>query len=293
MQDRPVPKGWQLMPDETLANGDMYLKLGGMEISDKLRSGLDKKAELPGQNSEEINENLDYVQFDVSPNQDLEKDEQLQSDDQHTEDSSSVTAGETSSIPALEGFEPVETEDGPSESDDQHKEDSSGVTAGETSSIPVLEGFEPVETEDGPSESDDQNKEDSSGVTSGETSSIPVLEGFEPVETEDGPSESDDQNKEDSSGVISGETSSIPVLEGFEPVETEDGPSQSDDQNTQKPRVSDANEIETTEPESSLQRAKVVKRPCFYTESSEEVDLEDEISSLPVLEGFEPIEGDE
>ena len=47
------------------------------------------------------------------------------------------------------------------------------------------------------------------------------------------------------------------------------------------------------DPNSSLQRAKVAKRPTFIPDSSEEVDLEDEISSVPVLEGFEPIKGDE
>ena len=61
------------------------------------------------------------------------------------------------------------------------------------------------------------------------------------------------------------------MLEGFEPIETEDEQLQSDDQN------------------SSLQRAKVAKRPTFIPDSTEEVDLEDEISSIPVLEGFEPI----
>ncbi|MGB1546415.1 MAG: hypothetical protein ACPHDJ_07650, partial [Candidatus Puniceispirillaceae bacterium] len=69
--------------------------------------------------------------------------------------------------------------------------------------------------------------------------------------------------------------SSIPVVEGFEPIETEDQQLQSDDQN------------------SSLQRAKVEKRPTFIPDSTEEVDLEDEVSSIPALEGFEPIEGDE
>ena len=34
-----------------------------------------------------------------------------QSDDQNTESLSEVTADETSSIPVLEGFEPIETED--------------------------------------------------------------------------------------------------------------------------------------------------------------------------------------
>ena len=42
-----------------------------------------------------------------------------------------------------------------------------------------------------------------------------------------------------------------------------------------------------------MQHAKVAKRPAFIPDSSEEVDLENDISSLPVLEGFEPIEGDE
>ena len=94
-------------------------------------------------------------------------------------------------------------------------------------------------------------------------------------ETEDEQSQSDDQNTESLSEVTADETSSIPVLEGFEPIETEDEQLQSDDQN------------------SSLQRAKVAKRPTFIPDSTEEVDLEDEISSIPVLEGFEPIEGDE
>ena len=65
------------------------------------------------------------------------------------------------------------------------------------------------------------------------------------------------------------------MLEGFEPIETGDKQLQSDDQN------------------SSLQRAKVAKRSTFIPASTEEVDLEDEISSTPVLEGFEPIKGDE
>ena len=70
------------------------------------------------------------------------------------------------------------------------------------------------------------------------------------------------------------EISTVPVLEGFEPIETESEQLQSNDQNP------------------SLQRAKVAKRPTFIPDSTEEVDLEDEISSIPVLEGFEPIEGD-
>ncbi|MGB2463818.1 MAG: hypothetical protein ACPICC_02800, partial [Candidatus Puniceispirillaceae bacterium] len=136
-------------------------------------------------------------------------------------------------------------------------------------------GFEPIETEDEQLQSDDQNTESLSEVTADETSSIPVLEGFEPIETEDEQLQSDDQNTESLSEVTADETSSIPVLEGFEPIETEDEQLQSDDQN------------------SSLQRAKVEKRPTFIPDSTEEVDLEDEISSIPVLEGFEPIKGDE
>ena len=102
-----------------------------------------------------------------------------------------------------------------------------------------------------------------------------MLEGFEPIETEDEQLQSDDQNTESLSEVTADETSSIPVLEGFEPIETEAEQVKSDDQN------------------SSLQRAKVEKRPTFIPDSTEEVDLEDEISSIPVLDGFEPIKGDE
>ncbi len=201
VQDKPMPTGWQFLSDEMLANGDMRLKLGGMEIADKIRPDLNEKVETLRQNSEEIYENLNFDQFDVSPEQSLEENEQLQSDDQDTEGLSEVTADETSSIPILEGFEPTETTDEQLQSDDQDTEGLSEVTADETSSIPVLEGFEPIETEDEQLVSDDQN--------------------------------------------------------------------------------------------SSLQRAKVEKRPTFIPDSTEEVDLEDEISSIPVLEGFEPIKGDE
>ena len=275
VQDKPMPTGWQFLSDEMLANGDMRLKLGGMEISDKVHPDLNEKVEALGQNSEEIYENLKLDQFEVSPEQSLEENEQLRSDDQNTESLSEVTADETSSVPVLEGFEPIETEDEQLQSDDQNTESLSEVTADETSSIPVLEGFEPIETEDEQLQSDDQNTESLSEVTADETSSIPVLEGFEPIETEDEQLQSDDQNTESLSEVTADETSSIPVLEGFEPIETEDEQLQSDDQN------------------SSLQRAKVAKRPTFIPDSTEEVDLEDEISSIPVLEGFEPIKGDE
>ena len=142
--------------------------------------------ETPGQNSEEMDENLDYGESDAKPRSKFgEVDEQLQSDDQNAEDSSEVTADETSSIPVWKDFEPIETEDEPLQSDEQNAERLSEVTADETSSIPVLEGFEPIETRDEPLQSDDQNAEDFSEVTADETSSIPVLEGFEPIETED------------------------------------------------------------------------------------------------------------
>ena len=68
-----------------LANGDMHLKIGGIEISDKIHPVLDKKVETLGQNSEKIDENLDYSQFDASLGQNLEVDEPLQSDDQNAE----------------------------------------------------------------------------------------------------------------------------------------------------------------------------------------------------------------
>ena len=100
------------------------------------------------------------------------------------------------------GFEPIETEDEPSQSDDQNTGSLSEVTADEISSIPVLEGFEPIETEDEPSQSDDQNAENLSEVTADETSSIPVLEGFEPIETKDEPLQSDDQNAEASQRLL-------------------------------------------------------------------------------------------
>ena len=68
-----LPTGWQFATDEMLANGDMHLKIGGIEISDKIHPDLDKKVETPGQNLEKINENLDYVQFDVSLGQNSER----------------------------------------------------------------------------------------------------------------------------------------------------------------------------------------------------------------------------
>ena len=52
-------------------------------------------------------------------------------------------------------------------------------------------------------------------------------------------------------------------------------------------------QLQSDDQNSSLQSAKVAKRPTFIPDSSEEVDLEDGISSIPVLEGFEPIKGDE
>ena len=219
MQDRPLPTGWQFSPDNMLANGDMHLKIGGIEISDKIHPDSDKKAETLGQNSEKINENLDYGSFNVSPEQNLDVDDQAQSDN--------------------------------------------------------------------------QNAEDLSGVTADETPSIPVLEGFEPIETGDESLQSNNQNAEDLSGVAADETSSIPVLEGFEPIGAGDESLQSDNHHEEADPVSDANEEETADSNSSLQRAKVAKRPAFVPDASEEVELENDISSLPVLEGFEPIEGDE
>ena len=182
MQDSPVPTGWQFAPDKMLDNGDMHLKIGGIEISDKIRPDLDEKVETIGQNLEKIDENIEHGQFDGSPDQNLEVDEQLQSDDQNAEDPSEATADETSSIPVLEGFEPIETGDEQLQSDDHYK----------------------------------------------------------------------------ASDPVSG-------------ADTE----------------------EATDSNSSLQRAKVAKRPAFLPDSSEEVDLENDISSLPVLEGFEPTEGDD
>ena len=113
------------------------------------------------------------------------------------------------------------------------------ITADETSSIPVLEGFEPVKTEDESSHSDDQNAEGLPDTAADEKSSIPVLEGFEPVETEDESLHSDDHDAEGLSDVTADETSSIPVLEGFEPVETEDESLQSDDHDGESSPVSD------------------------------------------------------
>ena len=139
----------------------------------------------------------------------------------------------------------------------------------------------------------DQDAEGLSEVTTDETSSIPVLEGFEPIKTEDEHYSLIEQDADDLPEVTADETSSIPVLEGFEPIETEDEPLQSDDHDGESVPVSDVNEEETKDTNSSLQRAKVAKRPAFIPDSSEEVDLEDDISSIPVLEGFEPIEGDE
>ena len=256
IKDSPVPTGWHFVRDETLANGDIHLKLGGIEISDKLNSGLYKKAEILGQNKEAIAENLDYGNFNVSSGQNLEEDEQLKSDNQNTNDLTDVAAEGTESIPVLEGFEPAEAEDEASQSSEQDAGDLANVTAEGTESIPVLEGFEPVEAEDEASQSSEQDAEDLANVTA---------EG----------------------------TESIPVLAGFEPVEAENEASQSSEQDAERSEDSYVNEIETTDPDSSLQRAKVAKRPTFIPDSSKEVDLEDEMSSLPVLEGFEPIEGDE
>ena len=120
------------------------------------------------------------------------------------------------------------------------------------------------------------------------------MEGFEPIETEGEQLQSDDQNSESLPEVTADETSPIPVLEGFEPIETEGEQLQSDEKEADNSPVSNANEIETAaDSNSSLQRAKVAKRPTFIPDSSEEVDLEDEISSVPVLEGFEPIKGND
>ena len=82
-------------------------------------------------------------------------------------------------------------------------------------------------------------------------------------------------------------------MEGFEPIETGDEQLQSDDHYKASDPVSGADTEEATDSNSSLQRAKVAKRPAFLPDSSEEVDLENDISSLPVLEGFEPTEGDD
>ena len=109
-----------------------------------------------------------------------------------------------------------------------HEGSLSEVTADETSSIPVLEGFEPIETEGEQLQSDDQNSESLPEVTADETSSIPVLEGFEPIETE-GEHYSLMTKIRSLSEVTADETSSIPVLEGFEPIETEDEQLQSDE----------------------------------------------------------------
>ena len=69
VQDKPMPAGWQFLSDEMLANGDMRLKLGGMEISDKIHPDLNEKVEALGQNSEEIYENLKLDQSKVSSEQ--------------------------------------------------------------------------------------------------------------------------------------------------------------------------------------------------------------------------------
>ena len=160
VQDKTMPTGWQLLSDEMLANGDMRLKLGGMEISDKVHPDLNEKAEALGQNSEEIYESPKLDQFEVSPEQRLEEDKQSQSDDQNTESLSEVTADETSSVPVLEGFEPIETGDKQLQSDDQNSSLQRAKVAKRSTFIPA--STEEVDLED-------------------EISSTPVLEGFEPI----------------------------------------------------------------------------------------------------------------
>ena len=102
-------------------------KLGGMEISDRVHPDLNEKVEALGQNSEELYENLNFDQFEVSPNQSLEENEQLQSDDQNSSLERAKVAKRPTFLP--DSTQEVDLED-------------------EISSIPVLEGFEPIEGDD-------------------------------------------------------------------------------------------------------------------------------------------------
>ena len=78
----------------------------------------------------------------------------------------------------------------------------------------------------------------------------------------------------------------------LEQHEEKDDTMQSGEQDAETYRDNAAEELGHTRP-TSLQEAKVEKRPVFIPDTSEEVELETDFSSLPTLEGFEPIESDD
>ena len=149
---------------------------------------------------------------------------------------------------------------------------SAEVKADETSSIPVLEGFEPVKLEMNHYSLMTKMQKISQRLKLMKHPPFLYWK-FEPIETGDEPLQSDDQNAEDFSEVKADETSSIPVLEGFEPIETAMSHYSLTFIMKKTITVSDANEERHYRFKFFFATRKVEKRPAFVPDSSEEVDL--------------------
>ena len=213
LQDRPMPSDWQFVSDENLMNGDMHLKLGGVEISDKVQPDAEKRAGILGTLHKSQGEHLIDDDSGANLEKSMEKAQKVRTDEQNSEGYSGVSAdklyNDIDDGQSVLSTEKIPEENEPIQSEEQNGENSSmsipdevdatdSVSALQNATvaqrpafipepskevegedeIPVLEGFEPVKSED----------------------EIPVLEGFEPVKSED----------------------EIPVLEGFEPVESDE-----------------------------------------------------------------------